>query len=74
MHHDRPRVGLRPLEPERLEDRKLLAFGIAGREREAAGREAEVQALRERAEIARAEEDRDLVVIIRTIDRGVQAA
>src|SRR6202030_777546 len=73
MHDDGFGVGLRPLQPERFEDRELLALGVAGRDCEAAGGKAEVQAFGEGAEIARAEKDRDLVVIIRAIDRGMQA-
>ena len=67
------RCPCRPLEPERAEQRELLAGGIGGLDRQAARRQAVALALRHRAEIAGAEEGADLVEIVRAVDRIVQA-
>ena len=65
-------VGDRRLDPESPEEREFLAFGLAHLERQPARREAVELILAERAEIARALEDGDLVEAVRRIDAPVQ--
>ena len=72
MHDDRADFRLRPLQPERLEDGKLLALRLAGVDRQPARGEPVVQALGDRAEIACAEKHRDLVVMVGSVERRVQ--
>ena len=62
----------RLLDPERLEQREFLALGLAGVDREAPRRQSVDFSLCDRAEIAGAEKDADLVVIVGLVDRRVQ--
>ena len=58
-------------EPECLEDRELLGPRAAGIDRQAARRQAVLLAPPERAKVARAEEDDQLVLVGRVVERGV---
>ena len=66
------RVGRGLLEPEAVEAREFLALAAGGVHRQAARRQAVLLAGAERAEIARAQEDDQLVAVVRAVQRGVQ--
>src|SRR5207244_10072114 len=63
----------RQLEPEGAEQRELLTFRLAGLQREAARRQAIELAAAERAEVAGAEENGDLVEVILAVHAAEQA-
>ncbi|MGY3149706.1 hypothetical protein ACVWYQ_006705 [Bradyrhizobium sp. USDA 3397] len=73
MDHQRCRTRRRPLEPEGLEERKFLALGFARIDRKSPGGEPVRLPLGHGAEIARAQEDADLVVIVGTVHRRMDA-
>src|SRR5215213_3342835 len=73
MHHDRACALGRPLNPEGAEAREFLSLRIGSIERKPTRREAVAQALCHSAEIARPEKYADLVEVVRTIDRAVDA-
>ena len=64
--------GCRLLDPECLEEREFLALGFAGVDRQAPRRQAIEFALGDGAEIARAEKDTDLVIIVGLVDRRMK--
>src|SRR5881396_1732754 len=68
MHHDGGRSLGGTLDPEGAEVGKLLALGIGGVERKPARRETVREALRDRAEIARAEKHADFIEVVRAVD------
>src|SRR6202042_1793606 len=59
----------RPLEPEGFEQRKFLAAGVAGLDREAAGRQSIALSFCQCSKITCAEKRADLVEIIRLVQR-----
>src|SRR6185437_14864411 len=61
----------RPFQPELLEQGKLLAPGIPGFDRQAAGGEPVALSAGNGAEVAGAEKGADLVVVVRPVDRVV---
>ena len=67
-----PALG-RPFQPERAEQRELLAGGFRGLDRQSTGRQAIALAFGHSTEVARAEEGADLVEIVRAVDRVVDA-
>jgi hypothetical protein len=73
VHNDRIGLRLRPLDPERPEHRKFFAFRRSGIDRQSPCRKSVTLALRNRPEIACAEEDRDLIKVIGTVDRIMQS-
>ena len=73
MHHDGVGARCRALQPERLEHREFLAGRVGRLDRQAAGREPVALALGDRAEIAGAEEGADLVAVVGTVQRVVDA-
>ena len=73
MHDNGIGACRRLLDPERLEEWKLLALGFAGVNRQSAGGKAVRFSLGDGAEIARAEKDADFIMIVGLVDRSVQA-
>ena len=71
MHHDAALAGR--LQPVGAEEGELLALGLAGADREAAGAEAEELALGDRLEVARAGEDREGDQRVGLVQRGQRA-
>ena len=71
MHDNRIGIRGRFLDPERFEQREFLAFGLAGVDREPPRRQSVNLALRNGAEVARAQKNAHLVVIVGSIDRRV---
>ena len=71
VDHQRGRAWRRPLEPEGLEEGKFLALGFSGIDRKSPGGKPVRLPFGDGSEVARAEEDADLVVIVRTVDRRV---
>ena len=73
MHHDRGGIRRRLFQPERLEERELFAFAFAGVDRQSARGQTVGLPLRDRPEVACAEEYADFVVVVRSVDRSVDA-
>ena len=73
VNDDGCRFGRRLLQPKRLEYGKLFPLRLAGIDGKTAGGQAIRLALGDRPEVACSKEDADFVVIIRPLDRGVNA-
>src|SRR5205814_547675 len=73
MDDDRVCAFRRTLDPEALEVREFLALRLGGLQRQSARRQAVDLPFGDRAEIACAEENADLVEIIRLVDRSMEA-
>ena len=73
VHDDGIGACRRLLDPERLEEREFLALRFAGVDGEPPRRQAVQLSLGHGAEIARAEKDADLVVIVGLVDRRMKA-
>ena len=72
MHHDRVGVLLRLLDPERAKGWKFLSLDVSSLERKASGRDSIGLSLGDRAEVARSKEHCHLVIVIGSVNRGVQ--
>src|ERR1700738_4134434 len=72
MHDDGVGVRSRLLDPKRLESRKFFTGRLAGIDRKSARRQAVDFALRYSPEVACAQKDANLVVVIRLVDGGME--
>src|SRR5436190_3519729 len=72
VHHNGIGVRGRLLDPERLERRKFFALGFARVDRKPTRRKTVQLALGDGSEIARAEKDTNLVIIVGLIDRRMK--